>query len=315
MSSARRRGGDERGYHDRGGHHAGYSSGYGASKAGGSGLRDRDTNAWHQQRHNGSSHGAHDPGIPLPLALQGIEEATDVSEWAFRCVAAVLEGQAAGRGDAERALSKLVSLLSASADRQVLPQLAGSALPGAVVRSMRKFRSEPPAGAQCCVAIVRSAGSPECSAAYVRAGALEEVGAFMDQHQGHGGVQNVCLLALAGLLKDSSAARQAVSLGTVSRVLQAMEATTGREVQYNALSLLRLLTENGRAQRAGLQEAALRAKVAHQNDTALCKVANDVLALVTPRFKEVLCWHWQSGWCKLGPRCTYAHGPGDLRPH
>jgi len=135
----------------------------------------------------------------------------------------------------------------------------------------------------------------------------------MDRHPTHGGVQNVCLLMLCVLLKDSTAARQAVTLGTVSRVLRAMEAIAGREVQFNGLSALRLLTDNGRAPRAGLQDAALRAKVAHANDNPISAVANDVLALVTPRFKEVLCWHWQSGWCKLGPRCTYAHGPTDLR--
>jgi hypothetical protein len=49
------------------------------------------------------------------------------------------------------------------------------------------------------------------------------------------------------------------------------------------------------------------------DDEALCEVADDLLNVVTPRFKEVLCWHWQSGWCRLGPRCTYAHGVSDLR--
>merc|ERR1712087_715912 len=92
-----------------------------------------------------------------------------------------------------------------------------------------------------------------------------------------------------------------------------MEISAGREVQYNGLRVLRLLTDNRRAPHAGLQEAAMRAKVAHPNDDDICLISNDVLALVTPRFKEVLCWHWQSGWCKLGPRCSYAHGPSDLR--
>jgi hypothetical protein len=146
----------------------------------------------------------------------------------------------------------------------------------------------------------------------------------MDRYPGHGGIQNVCLLVMSVLLKDHAAARQALSLGAVARVLKAMETTEGREVQFNGLTALRLLTDTGRGPRGGLhdaaarakedvQEAAMRSKATFQNDESVQKAANDVLALVTPRFKEVLCWHWQSGWCKLGPRCTYAHGPNDLR--
>ena len=35
--------------------------------------------------------------------------------------------------------------------------------------------------------------------------------------------------------------------------------------------------------------------------------------LIFLNFQEVPCWHWQSGWCKMGPKCTYAHGTEDLR--
>lgn len=243
---------------------------------------------------------AGEKGIALPVALKGVEEATGPTDWTLRCSAAVLENPTIGRVEAEAVLQKIATWLLPSADRQV-------------VRALRKFRNEPLVAALCCVVIMRSSGNTEAASVHLRAGALEEIGLFMDRHPLHGGVQNVCLLALCSLMKDGTVARQAVTLGAVARVLRAMEATAGREVQYNGLAALRLLTDNGRAPRAGLQEAAMRAKVAHQNDNALCTIANEVLALVTPRFKEVLCWHWQSGWCKLGPRCTYAHGPADLR--
>merc|ERR1719464_2677678 len=104
----------------------------------------------------------------------------------------------------------------------------------------------------------------------------------MDKHHNHGGVQNVSLLLLGVLLKDGGTARQAVSSGVAPRVLRAMQSTEGREVQYNGLQALRLLTDNGRAPRAGQQEAALRAKAAHASDNGICGIANDVLALVTP---------------------------------
>jgi len=191
--------------------------------------------------------------------------------------------------------------------------VVGAGLPAACVRAIRKYRNEPPTVALACIACARQADGGEAAGALIRASGLEELGVLMDQHPLHGGVQNVSLLFLAALLNDITAARQAVSLGIVTRVLRAMEATTGREVQYNGLNSLRLLTDNGRAPRAGLQDAAIRAKAAHQHDAAVCALANNVLALVTPRFKEVLCWHWQSGWCKLGPRCTYSHGPTDIR--
>eukprot|EP00913_Durusdinium_trenchii_P021909 g20587.t1 len=71
--------------------------------------------------------------------------------------------------------------------------------------------------------------------------------------------------------------------------------------------------ESLKTQRTSIQEAGLQAKVHHQSDGALCQAADDTLAFVIPRFKEVPCWHWQSGWCKMGPKCTYAHGSEDLR--
>jgi len=307
------------GYGERGSQQSSGYGGYSTSKVGsGSVGRERDGNVWSNPRHNGSAQGAPPPvdkTLSISAALRGLEEATEPTEWALRCAAAALEIAASSRSQCEVVLAKLNTWLGPPTDTQVLAQFAASAVPGAVVRVIRKFRNEPLAAALCCVVIVRSSGCSECASTYLRAGALEEVGGLMDRHQNHGGIQNVGLLVLCGLVKDSVAARQAVSLGATARVLRSMEATAGREVQFNGLSALRLLTEQGRAQRAGLQEAALRAKVAHQSDSTVCTVADDVLALVTPRFKEVLCWHWQSGWCKLGPRCTYAHGPADLRSH
>eukprot|EP00435_Cladocopium_sp_Y103_P070482 s676_g35.t1 len=32
-----------------------------------------------------------------------------------------------------------------------------------------------------------------------------------------------------------------------------------------------------------------------------------------PKFRTVLCWHWQHGECPFGADCTYAHGPQELR--
>jgi len=299
-----------------------YSSGYSASnKIVKYGVRDRDNIVGWAAPTDGCA-GSQDK-MSLPVALQGLQDASEASEWACRCACAVLENPSAGRIDMETVLQKLKSWLSPSPERQVITQLIAAAIPAAVVRAVRKFRSEPLAAALGCVVIVRSSGSGEGAAAYLRAAALEEVVALMDRHPSHGGMQNVCLLVLCGLVKDATAARQAISLGLVTRVLRAMEATQGREVQLNGLSALRLLTENGRSQRLGVQQdaalkakvdAALRAKVAHQYDTTICEIADDVLAMVTPRFKEELCWHWESGFCKLGPRCTYAHGRADLRP-
>mmetsp|Transcript_150532 Transcript_150532/g.464512 ORF Transcript_150532/g.464512 Transcript_150532/m.464512 type:complete len:260 (+) Transcript_150532:73-852(+) len=254
-----------------------------------------------------------DKSLPLPAAMQGVGEAREPSEWALRCAGAALENPSAARGEVEAVLSKLVSWLAPPVTPEVLSQIAASCVPIAVVRAIRKFRSEPPAAALACVVVVRSAGTVEGASAHVRAGALDEACNLMDRHPAHGGVQNVCLLLIGNLLKDGGAARQAATGGTLSRVLRAMDATNGREVQYNGLTALRLMAEGGRGLRSGLQEAAMQAKAAHAGDAALCTLADDVLALVTPRFKEVLCWHWQSGWCKLGPRCTYAHGPADLR--
>jgi len=331
MAGDRRRGGhggggtaaaasEERGgYGDRGSQQSSGYGGHGASKVGsGSGGRERDGSVWSNPRHNGGSQGAPpsiDKSLSITAALRGLEEATEPTEWALGCAAAALDASSSSKSQCEVVLAKLHGWLAPPADPQVLALLAKSAVPAAVVRVIRKFRSEPLAAAHCCVIAMRSSGSADCASAFLRAGAFEEVGGLMDRHPSHGGIQNVSLLLLYGLMKDTNAARQAVSLGATPRVIRAMEATAGREVQFNGLSALRVLTEQGRAPRTGLQEAALRAKVAHQSDNVVCTAADDVLALVTPRFKEVLCWHWQSGWCKLGPRCTYAHGPADLRSH
>lgn len=257
-------------------------------------------------------------------ALTGIEEATGISEQVLNCIAVALQHLQISHEEVEAVLTKMSSLLTPPAPPQALSLVANSAAPGAVVRIIGRFLDLAPVAALACVVVTRCSGSTEGAAAFVRVGAIDEVTCLMDQYQNHGGVQNVCLLAITALLKDPVNTRQAVNNGTVARVLKAMEVTSGREVQYNGLAALRLLADTGRhprtvlqdnprAPRVNLQEAALRAKVAHQSDNAVCNAANDVLSLVTPRFKEVLCWHWQSGWCKLGPRCTYAHGPTDLR--
>lgn len=255
-----------------------------------------------------------DQGIPFQQALRVVDSATSFNERALRSAIIVLEHPRCGQAESEAVLSRLCAWLAPPTPSQAQAFCVAAGLPGCVVRALRRFRGEPPIAALACVAAVRSAGVPEGLVAYMRAGAMDELAGLMDRHRAHGGVQNVSLLLLCGLSKDGSAARQAVSLGFVQRIFRAMESTIGgREVQFNGLSALRLLMDGGRGPRAGLAEAAMRAKVAHQHDVPLCNVANDVLAMVTPRFKEVLCWHWRSGWCKLGPRCTYAHGPSDLR--
>ncbi|OLQ10410.1 hypothetical protein AK812_SmicGene5898 [Symbiodinium microadriaticum] len=157
----------------------------------------------------------------------------------------------------------------------------------------------------------RVASNAEATQSFLRAGCLDEALAFMERHSNHGG-------AGAGVV------RQAVAAGAVVRVVASMGLTSGRAVQLNGLQVLQLLMDgsrhsrpflqdNPKAPRAAVQEAALQAKVVYQADEMVCKAADELLALVTPRFKEVLCWHWQSGWCKLGPKCTYAHGHEDLR--
>jgi len=262
--------------------------------------------------------------MPLPEALRGVKEATEPTESSLRCAGAALNNPQASRGEAEEVLMKLGSWLAPGVKAQTMTLVAASPVPAAVVHTVRRFKSEPLSAALACITASRLAGSAEVAAACVRAGAIDEALGLMDLYPGHGGVQNVCLMVLGVVLKEKDTARQALSMGAVSRVLRAMESTEGREVQNNGLAALRLLTDTGRGPRGGLhdaaarakeevQEAAMRSKASHQNDEVVQKAANDVLALVTPRFKEVLCWHWQSGWCKLGPRCTYAHGPNDLR--
>lgn len=263
-------------------------------------------------------------GPGLQSALKGVEDSQALSDHMLRCAAAVLDSPQSGRPEVEAVLTKVLSYLSPPVSAQSIQLVTNSPLPGALVRTMRKHNSEAPCVALACVVATRASGIAEGAGAHFRAGALDEVLNLMDLHPNHGGIQNVCLLLLCALLKDGNTIRQAVQADAAQRVLRAMDVSTGREVQYNALSALRLLADTGRHPRAMVQdsvkmprqplsESALKAKVAHQSDNAVCNAANDVLALVTPRFKEVLCWHWQSGWCKLGPRCTYAHGPSDLR--
>jgi hypothetical protein len=260
-----------------------------------------------------------------------IEEAPLPSESLLRRAALVLDNSGATRKEIEPVLKKLCAWISEDSPSytpQAFSLFQASQVHSSVVRTMRRYRDLAPVAAAACVLAARSSrSSVETTNTYIRAGVLEEILAIMDAHPTHGGIQNVTLLLLADLMKDSrlsehakhtsrwedsSFARQAVSAGAITRVLRGLESTNGRQVQYNGCVVLRLLLDNGRAPRAGLQEVAMRAKAAHQNDEELCAVADDVLSLVTPRFKEVLCWHYQSGWCRLGPRCTYAHGPEEL---
>lgn len=270
--------------------------------------------AWHKQGVHGSSTTVEKTSQPpLLAAIKGVAEANGPTEWALRCACVTLEHQKVELEEADRTLSRIVEWLIPPVSPQVLSLVVSSGLPGAIVRTIRKYRNEPPVSALACIACSRAAGGNESASAHVRAGVLEEVGSLMDRHPAHGGVQNVGLLLLCASMKDASAARRAVSLGFVARVVRALEATDGREVQYNGLGALRLLVDNGRAPRVGLQDVSMRAKTTHQNDTDVCAVADDILAMVIPRFKEMMCWHWQSGWCKLGSRCTYAHGPAEFR--
>lgn len=276
----------------------------------------------HRSRKGAVPQSGSSPSPSPPLVLS---KATAPSEEDIHRASAVLEHPETSRKEAEAVLTKLSSWLEPPSASKALALLLSSGMPMVVVQTMRKFRNEPPVAALACIHVVRSSrGSAENAAAHVRAGAIEEIMEVMDRHPAHGGIQNVSLLLLSELMKDSAVARQAVAQGAVSRVLRALESTAGREVQYNGCTALRLLVdhgrvvrmlqeESGREVRTGIQEAAMKAKEEHEGDETLCALANDVLSLVTPRFKEVLCWHWQNGWCRLGARCTYAHGPEELR--
>merc|ERR1719329_2097608 len=114
----------------------------------------------------------------------------------------------------------------------------------------------------------------EVAAACIRSGAIEDVLGLMDRHELHGGIQNVCLRLLCDRMKDTASARQAEKLGALSRVLKALETTTGREVQYNGCAALRLLADIGRAPRAGLQEVLMKAKGEYEGDIAMQKLTN-----------------------------------------
>mmetsp|Transcript_54501 Transcript_54501/g.100836 ORF Transcript_54501/g.100836 Transcript_54501/m.100836 type:complete len:290 (-) Transcript_54501:156-1025(-) len=277
--------------------------------------------------HNGASHGGtaaltspsqqkKEGARPASLtsALAAFEETSETpAERSLRCAGSVLEHHSAGRYEAEVVLQKLCTWFEKPQKPQVNKEIMQASLPGVLVRTLRRFNQEPPLAALVCMAIMRAGGSPECANAHVRAGLFTEVGELMDLHSGHGGVQNVCCLLVCEMAKDNSVARQAVSHGVVPRLIRALENSCGREVQYNGCKALRYLADGGRAPRTGLQEAAFRAKSNHQGDDDLVHMADELLATVTPRFKEVLCWHFQSGWCRLGPRCTYAHGQADLR--
>lgn len=252
----------------------------------------------------------------LTEALAGIQEASSPSELALRQALTVLDHPRPGSEEVETVLRKLWSWLDPDApggNAKMLVLFQSSGLPRAVLHQIHEFRNEPPVASLGCYLLQRSLCNSETASICMRAGVLEEVVALMDLHPAHGGVQNICLRLLVDLMKHGNVARQAVVAGVLPRVLKSLEGSTGREVQYNGCVALRFLADGGRAPRAGLQDVAMQAKVAHENDMALCVVANDVLGIVTPRFKEVLCWHFQSGWCCLGPRCSYAHGPEDLR--
>lgn len=261
--------------------------------------------------------GIADKNRPLhTLALKELETATAPTDWVFNCLASILENSSSDQRQVERALNLIVTWLSPTApqSKEALGMAIQAGIAYSVMCATRKYAQDAPGVALACNAITRIAGgSSEGSSACLRVGALDGVLQVMDLQEGHGGVLNVAMIALLPLLKDISAARQAVSLGASQRIISAMETSDGREIQFNGLKVLKVLADSGRAPRMGFQEAALHAKVIHQNDPKVTTAADDLLTIVTPRFKEVLCWHWQSGWCKLGPRCTYAHGSSDLR--
>jgi len=304
-----------------------------AKEGGGHGARGHASNMWDRasERAAVGNGGATGSSAGIVDVVKSVEEASSPSESLLRRAALVLDNSRATRKEIEPVLKKLCSWISEgspSYTSQAFSLFQASQVHSSVVRTMRRFREVAPVAASACVLAGRSSrSSSETANTYIRAGVLEEILAIMDAHQMHGGIQNVTLLLLSDLMTDSrpsdhtkhtsrwedgSVARQAVSAGAVSRVLRGLESTNGREVQYNGCVVLRLLLDIGRAPRAGFQEAAMRAKGHHQSDEELCAVADDVLSLVTPRFKEVLCWHYQSGWCRLGPRCTYAHGQEEL---
>jgi len=328
-----------------------YSVSHGAGGSGGSRAHDSYGGRNHTQgsghnHHGGQSRHADSPdgqghrhgGGRAGNSHLGENDVGMPTERAIRRAAAMLEHPQSAQGEVVSVLSKVTSWLTpvapqreagaegaqgSSKDRssasparvpeQVYQTVASSGLPTSIVGSMRKLLDDPPDVALAVVCASKLASHTESSMALIQAGVIEEVGAVMDSHPAHGGVQNVCLLLLREISYESGVARQAVALGATGRILRAMEATVGREVQYNGCILLKFLAERAKAPRSGLQDAALRAKVAYQTDDIVCAVADDVLAIVTPRFKAILCWHWQSGRCRLGPRCTYAHGASDLR--
>lgn len=255
-----------------------------------------------------------DEGTSLQEALSVVSKAQSFNERALRSAIAVLDNPEARRVECEAVLARLGAWLAPPTPSQAQAYCAAVGLPGCLVRTMGAFRSTPPVAAAACVAALRSSGIPEGLGALVRARVLEELASLMDEHPTHGGVQNVCMHLINSMARDASVARQAVSLGYVPRIVRAMEATPGRGVQLYGAKALLLLKDGCRGQGGvGLAETAMRAKEAHEDDAEVCNVANDLLAIVTPRFKVVLCWHWQGGWCRHGPRCTYAHGPAELR--
>eukprot|EP00747_Dinoflagellata_sp_TGD_P209799 gnl/TRDRNA2_/TRDRNA2_83170_c0_seq1.p1 gnl/TRDRNA2_/TRDRNA2_83170_c0~~gnl/TRDRNA2_/TRDRNA2_83170_c0_seq1.p1 ORF type:complete len:327 (+),score=39.60 gnl/TRDRNA2_/TRDRNA2_83170_c0_seq1:53-1033(+) len=254
--------------------------------------------------------------VDIPSALDVIKESMHPNERAMQRSCVVLEHPNVERDQAEVVLAKLNDWFVPPISQQTRAAVSGGShrLLSAIIQCLRKFREQPPTAALGCLVASRAATCPEYAQSLAQANALEELRALMDRHQAHGGIQNVCLLVLRHMSEDTYIAAHAVSLGLVPRVLRAMEASTGREVQFNGCgAAVRLLSDNGYAPRSGLQEAAFRAKEVHENDQALHAVANDLLSLVIPRFKDVLCWHWRSGWCRMGARCTYAHGPSDMR--
>lgn len=261
----------------------------------------------------------------LKMAMKGIQEAASLSEHALRCAIAVLDHQEAKADDIEDCLLKFNRLLSSPVpSSKVIDMIASSNFPSSIVRVMRRNKENLPILALACQCVAGSASTADAATSFARAGVLDEVLNVMDSHKTHGGVQNVALFLLRTILKDGTAARQAVQNGAIARVLAALNLSMGREIQYGGLVSLRHMMDASRqnryfwqeslkTQRAQIQEAGLQAKVHHQSDSALCQAADDTLAFVIPRFKEVPCWHWQSGWCKMGPKCTYAHGTEDLR--
>eukprot|EP00746_Dinoflagellata_sp_MGD_P002662 gnl/MRDRNA2_/MRDRNA2_105212_c0_seq1.p1 gnl/MRDRNA2_/MRDRNA2_105212_c0~~gnl/MRDRNA2_/MRDRNA2_105212_c0_seq1.p1 ORF type:complete len:440 (-),score=69.64 gnl/MRDRNA2_/MRDRNA2_105212_c0_seq1:5-1276(-) len=267
----------------------------------------------------------------LAASMSFFKEADVPNEAAMRNLRKILEHPLCKRQEVERVLIKLQHwLVTAEQEKKknknewdddwnpLHPALANNRLIEALSRTLRRFSPDPQVVALVCGVMARAmnfCGGPVASG-FLQAGALDDICQIMENHNSHGGLQNVCCWMLLELVRHGSisAARQAAGKGAVDRILDAMEMfTMSRQLQYYGCEALRILSDRGRCSENGLREAAVRAKVAFPGDPGICDAADEVLWLVVPRFKAHLCWHWQGGHCAQGVQCTYAHGVEEIR--